>query len=98
MPGFVGTGPFGLGPRTGGGRGFCSPWGRVGGMYPYGIPRRGQYIHPFYAPGPFSPGAVPFASQMTTEQELDWLKKQAQAMRDDLQGIEAQIEELKGKK
>ena len=25
MPGFDGTGPAGMGPRTGGGRGFCSP-------------------------------------------------------------------------
>lgn len=25
MPGFDGTGPKGQGPRTGGGRGFCSP-------------------------------------------------------------------------
>ena len=25
MPGFDGTGPSGMGPRTGGGRGFCSP-------------------------------------------------------------------------
>lgn len=28
MPGFDGTGPRGMGPVTGGGRGFCSPWGR----------------------------------------------------------------------
>jgi len=25
MPGFDGTGPMGMGPRTGGGRGFCPP-------------------------------------------------------------------------
>lgn len=25
MPGFDGTGPQGMGPQTGGGRGFCSP-------------------------------------------------------------------------
>jgi len=25
MPGFNGTGPQGMGPRTGGGRGFCTP-------------------------------------------------------------------------
>jgi hypothetical protein len=27
MPGFDGTGPRGMGPMTGGGRGFCSPRG-----------------------------------------------------------------------
>jgi hypothetical protein len=33
MPGFDGTGPIGLGPLTGGGRGFCiMPLGR---SYPY---------------------------------------------------------------
>jgi hypothetical protein len=30
MPGFDGTGPMGLGPRTGGGFGFCSPGAGVG--------------------------------------------------------------------
>jgi len=32
MPGFDGTGPAGMGPMTGGGRGFCSPWGSRGGF------------------------------------------------------------------
>jgi hypothetical protein len=27
MPGFDGTGPAGMGPMTGGGRGWCSPYG-----------------------------------------------------------------------
>ncbi len=49
MPGFDGTGPMGLGPMTGGGRGPCrfymgawGPWGRpypgygYGWGYPYG--------------------------------------------------------------
>ena len=37
MPGFDGTGPRGMGPMTGGGRGFCSP--RMGYGYPYyGVP------------------------------------------------------------
>ena len=45
MPGFDGTGPMGLGPMTGGGRGFCNPAfgasgfaGGAGSIYsrPYG--------------------------------------------------------------
>ena len=43
MPGFDGTGPMGKGPKTGGGRGFCSPGkgrfsygGYFCGGYPYG--------------------------------------------------------------
>ena len=97
MPGFDGTGPFGLGPRTGGGRGLCSPWGRAGSTYPYSIPRWGHYIHPFYATEPFFPGPVPFAPRMTTEQELDWLKTQAKAMTEYIQDIEAKIKELTSK-
>ncbi len=45
MPGFDGTGPQGMGPMTGGGRGFCNPYfggarapytGTYGGAYTYG--------------------------------------------------------------
>ena len=37
MPGFDGTGPMGMGPMTGGGRGFCSPSGIGAGLRRYGI-------------------------------------------------------------
>src|SRR4030065_1264233 len=58
MPGFDGTGPMGMGPMTGGGRGFCAmPHGGYG-SYGYGIrapyypPSGGypSYGRPFYAP------------------------------------------------
>jgi len=74
MPGFDGTGPRGMGPMTGGGRGFCSPWG-IGAAL----------------------GATPFTPQMTREQELDFLKNQAQAMRGQLEQIEARIQQLGNK-
>jgi hypothetical protein len=32
MPGFDGTGPRGMGPMTGGGRGFCNPYNTAYGM------------------------------------------------------------------
>ena len=98
MPGFDGTGPRGMGPMTGGGRGFCAiplsgNWpaylGR--GAYPsYGVPRG----MPYYGAGPTAPGAMPFAPQMTREQELDFLKNQAEAMRGQLEQIEARIQQL----
>ena len=103
MPGFDGTGPRGMGPMTGGGRGFCSPWGIGAALRQYGIPPRIGYGYPYYgagAPYPFygaptsAPGATPFTPQMTPEQELDFLKNQAQAMRGQLEQIETRMREL----
>jgi len=34
MPGFDGTGPRGMGPMTGGGRGLCNPYNQAYGMMP----------------------------------------------------------------
>jgi len=100
MPGFDGTGPRGMGPMTGGGRGFCAmplqmtqPRYMGRGVYPpYGVP----WGTPYYGAGPLIPGAMPLAPQMTREQELDFLKKQAQAMRGQLEQIETSIQELEG--
>jgi len=106
MPGFDGTGPRGMGPMTGGGRGFCSPWGIGAALRGYGILPRTGYGYPYYAgaaPYPFyeapitTPGAAPFAPQMTPEQELDFLKNQAQTMKGQLEQIEARISELEAK-
>jgi hypothetical protein len=58
MPGFNGTGPRGMGPMTGGGRGYC--------VVPLSVP----------------------------ETELDFLKNQAKALREQLEQIEARIKEL----
>jgi hypothetical protein len=70
MPGFDGTGPRGMGPMTGGGRGFCSPWGIGAALssgvvppylrvpYPYGSPGA---IPPYRGYAPYGgPGAMPF--------------------------------------
>ena len=98
MPGFDGTGPRGMGPMTGGGRGFCAvplpaawPTYSGRGAYPsYGVP----WASPYYGAGPTAPSAVPSAPQMTRDQELDFLKNQAQAMRGHLEQIEARVQEL----
>ena len=83
MPGFDGTGPRGMGPMTGGGRGFCA-------IPRYGVPRG----MPGYGARPFTPGATPLAPHMTRERELDFLKTQAQAMKEQLEQIEARIQQL----
>ena len=95
MPGFDGTGPRGMGPMTGGGRGFCSPWG-IGMAGRYGFPRRTGYAYPYYSTRPFFPDATPFAPQMSREQEIDLLKSEAQALKRTLEGIDARIKELAG--
>ena len=95
MPGFDGTGPMGMGPMTGGSRGFCaipvrSAWptyARKGFRVPYVAP----WGVPYY-------GAPPFGPQITGEEELDYLKGLAKSMRDDLNEIEARIHEIQSKK
>jgi len=98
MPGFDGTGPRGMGPMTGGGRGFCAiplsgtwpAYGRRVAYSSYGVP----WGTPYYGTGLATPGAVPFAPQMMRGQELDLLKNQAQAMREQLKQIETRIQQL----
>lgn len=44
MPGFDGTGPMGMGPMTGGGRGRCNPlWAGYGASSGFGYPYYGGY-------------------------------------------------------
>ena len=95
MPGFDGTGPMGMGPMTGGGRGFCSPRGiRAAGAY--GFPRWTGYAYPYYGPGPFFPSAAPFTPPMSREQEIGFLKDEAGALKRTLEEIDARIKELAG--
>ena len=49
---------------------------------------------PYYGGPTVAPGATPFAPQMTREQELDFLKSQAQAVKGQLEEIEDRIGEL----
>ena len=85
MPGFDGTGPRGMGPMTGGGRGFCAV------PLPEALPTyMGTGAYRSYG----APGVTPFATPITREQELDFLKNQAQAMRGQLERIEARIQQL----
>jgi len=100
MPGFDGTGPRGMGPMTGGGRGFCGPWGigaalRGGFIPPYPMgpyaPYGGLGTRPYRATAPWT---TPFHPQMSREQELDFLRSEAHTIREQLERIEARINEL----
>lgn len=94
MPGFDGTGPRGMGPMRGGGRGSCSPWGIGAASRPYERFQGMGYGYPYYGAAPAVPGAAPFVPPMTREQELDFLRSQAQAMKGQLEQIDARIKEL----
>ena len=60
MPGFDGTGPMGLGPMTGGGRGYCvvpvGGWGPARPVYDYGV---GAAYPPYYGWAPPVQAAPP---------------------------------------
>ena len=92
MPGFNGTGPRGMGPMTGGGRGSCSPWG--GSPRQYVFPRQASYAFPRYG----AYGFRPFAPGVTQGQELEFLKGQAEALRDELKELETVIGKLSAEK
>ena len=89
MPGFDGTGPRGMGPMTGGGRGFCAVPLRA--SWPPYIGRR------TYSPYTAQWGAL-FPPQIPRVQELASLGQQAQAMRAQLDEIEVRIRELSAEK
>ncbi len=80
MPGFDGTGPNGMGSMTGGGRGLCNT-GRPG-MRMRALPRGRGY------------GFRRFVPRVSREQELDYLKRQADALRTELKELETEIEQM----
>ena len=90
-----------------GGRGYWG-WGRGGGrghrnwFYATGIPgwARTGYGLPAWsgAGGPLAYGVAAFAPGLTTQQELDGLKGQAEYLEDSLDGIKKRIEELEAAK
>jgi len=73
---------------TGGGRGYCRPWGaRVD--WPASYPGRGWAGFGYGYPGRrFGLGFV------TPDQEKDFLKSEAEGLRRTLEGIEARIRDL----
>ena len=94
MPGFDGTGPRGMGPMTGGGRGYCNPAGyrpRRGfaqGFRAFGRPWGAGYASPGYYQG------APYGAGMTREQEVDFLRDQANLLKNQLQEIESRVAQL----
>jgi len=92
MPRLDGTGPRGLGPMTGGGRGYCrvSPGARGMGYRRGGVFSRysGAPVMPYW----MAPVAAP-----TAEQEIDLLKSEAAALKKELDLIDSRIKHLEEK-
>ncbi len=90
MPGFDGTGPRGMGPMTGGGRGYCNPRGFRAGRAPYGGRGRGGYGYG-YAGHTSGPDFV------SRDEEIDYLRSEAEALKRTLDSLEARIRGLADK-
>jgi hypothetical protein len=82
-------------------RGASPPWPYVG-RGRGGMPRcqyPGLYAAPSYTPGFYGGywGSAPSSPQMAKEQELDFLKEEANALKRHLEEIDARIKELEVK-
>jgi hypothetical protein len=101
MPFGDGTGPLGLGPRTGRGLGRCAGYPYPGYLNPTGRGRgrgfgrgwgRGwgwwnPYWVPYYTPNP-----------PTTKEEKEMLTDELKALKDEMKVIEDRLKELESKK
>jgi hypothetical protein len=83
MPAFDGTGPMGLGPMTGGGRGWCHPY--YAGIGPSMTGYR--YFQPFGWWGPYKAPSSP-------QEETRFWEDEAKMKRKELEEIEVRIREL----
>jgi hypothetical protein len=114
MPNGFGQGRvFGRGSGGGMGFGFrgsSPPWPYVG-RGRGGLPRCGYYFgssiapasqsyqpQSFYSGMPPAPGYAPYSSRMTREDELNYMKGQAEALRDELKQLETEIGKLSAEK
>jgi hypothetical protein len=102
----------GFGRRGGWGFGFrgaSPPWPYVG-LGRGGLPRCGYFFSgagapapwpyqppPFYPGMPAAPGYAPYTPQMTKEDELSYLKDQAEAIKGQLEEIESRMRDLEAK-
>ena len=93
MPGFDGTGPRGMGPMTGWGRGFCAvPLGGAGSRPYWGrgfYGRGGGRGFRRYWTGPGFP-----VGSVSKEGELAMLKDQAELLKQQLEDVEARLRKM----
>jgi hypothetical protein len=92
MPGGDGTGPMGIGPRMGRGRGMCGGRGAAGMDSQMGLDMRcrGRQRRGMGWP------AFGEARAENTEQELQILQRQAETLTSTLESLRTRIEQLQG--
>jgi hypothetical protein len=91
-------------------RGSSPPWPYVG-LGRGGLPRCGYYFggagalttryyqpQPFYSATPPAPVYTPYSTGMTREEELNYMKDQAEAIKRQLEEIESRIRDLEAEK
>ncbi|MBE9512571.1 MAG: hypothetical protein IMY77_00705 [Chloroflexi bacterium] len=91
-PGWQGRSPTGLGP--GATYMMTGQWPTPQAQAYWQAMQAGQTSYPAYGAPTTAPGAMPFAPQMAPEQELDFLKKQADVIKGQLEQMEARMREL----
>jgi hypothetical protein len=95
MPAGDGTGPSGMGPMTGRGAGYCAGYGAPGYANP--MPGRGFGYAPAWGAPPI--GAYgPYGAPPAPEQETEFLKTQAEWLKEQLDAISQRIAELEQEK
>ena len=97
MPGGNGTGPAGMGPMTGRGAGFCAGSANFSGGRGFFGWGRGMGCGRGFGQSGVGYGS-PVAQNLTSEQELEGLKGQAEQLEGSLNQIKARIDELQTRK
>lgn len=103
MPGGNGTGPLGMGPRTGRGAGYCTGNSAPGYMNAIGRcfggwGRGGQGGGRGRGWGFFGPNAYPSAGMADDNARISMLEQQAKNLENSLESILREISQLKGRK
>ena len=91
-PGWLGRSPTGLGPATT----FLTSgqWPTPQAQTYWQAMQAGKVPYPAYGVPATATEPAPYAPQMTREQELDFLKKQAEMAKGQLERIESRVREL----
>jgi hypothetical protein len=110
MPGFDRTGPAGMGPMTGWGRGLCGPYGGRGGRRPFGPwfgsggrGRGWRHWHGGYGSPPWGRGGFPpfyepyYEDFYTRDEEVALLKEDAARLKKELNAVEERLSELESR-